>query len=137
MTDQAVILPKWWGDHFGKRTVWSLIYFLNYSLLSYLAQSQILVISLYVVLYTFKYTKLSGRALAGGVLTTNFWTNFLINQILQICVNPRMKVNKWHHLPKLVNNVAGFVESFTFQDLLTNVVATISHNLMINWWLLC
>ena len=37
-----------WGNHFGKRTVWSLIYFLNYSLLSYLAQSQILVISLYI-----------------------------------------------------------------------------------------
>ena len=37
-----------WGDHFGKRTVWSLIYFLNYSLISYLAQSQILVISLWI-----------------------------------------------------------------------------------------
>ena len=32
---------------FGKITAWSLIYFLNYSLLSYLSQSQILVVSLY------------------------------------------------------------------------------------------
>ena len=37
-----------WGDHFDKRTVSSLTYFLNYSLLSYSAQSQILIISLYV-----------------------------------------------------------------------------------------
>ena len=35
------------NDHFGKMIAWSLIYFLNYSQLSYLAQSQILVISLY------------------------------------------------------------------------------------------
>ena len=35
-----------WAKYFCKRTVWSLIYFLNYSLSSYLAQSQILVISL-------------------------------------------------------------------------------------------
>ena len=41
-----MILP--WEDHCGKRTVRSLIYFLNYSLLSFLAQSQILVISLYI-----------------------------------------------------------------------------------------
>ena len=45
-----MILP-WWGDHFGKMTVWSLVYFLNYCLLSYLAQSQILVISLYVEMH--------------------------------------------------------------------------------------
>ena len=35
-------------NHFGKTTVWSLIYFLNYSLLWYLAQSQILGITLYM-----------------------------------------------------------------------------------------
>ena len=37
-----------WGDHFHQRTVSSLIYFLNYSLLLYFAQLQILVISLYL-----------------------------------------------------------------------------------------
>ena len=36
------------GDHFGKRTAWSLIYFLNYVILWYLAQSQILGITLYI-----------------------------------------------------------------------------------------
>ena len=35
-----------WEDHFGKRTVWSLLYFLNYDYLWYLAQSQILGITL-------------------------------------------------------------------------------------------
>ena len=44
-----------WGDHFVKRTIWSLIYFLNCSgaayYVSYLAQSQILVISLYKVVF--------------------------------------------------------------------------------------
>ena len=37
-----------WGDRFDKRTEWSLIYFLIYAYLNILAQSQILVISLYV-----------------------------------------------------------------------------------------
>ena len=37
-----------WGNHFGKMTEWSLIYFLIYAYLNILAQSQILVISLYV-----------------------------------------------------------------------------------------
>ena len=36
------------GDHFGKRTEWSLIYFLIYAYLNILALSQILVISLYL-----------------------------------------------------------------------------------------
>ena len=31
-----------WGNHFGKRTDWSLIYFLIYACLNILAQSQIL-----------------------------------------------------------------------------------------------
>ena len=35
------------GDQFGKRTAWSLLYFLNYAYLNILAQSQILVNSLY------------------------------------------------------------------------------------------
>ena len=35
------------GDHFGKRTAWLLIYFLNYAYYDYLAQSQILGITLY------------------------------------------------------------------------------------------
>jgi hypothetical protein len=35
------------GNYFGKRTEWSLIYFLIYACLNILAQSQILVISLY------------------------------------------------------------------------------------------
>ena len=40
------------GESFWKNfTAWSLKYFLNYSLLSYLAQSQILVISLYKVVF--------------------------------------------------------------------------------------
>ena len=39
-----------WGNHFGKGTAWSLIYFLNYAYLNILAQSQILVISLYFFL---------------------------------------------------------------------------------------
>ena len=42
------MIPSW-ENHLGKITVWSLIYFLNYSLLPYLEQSQILVISLYVL----------------------------------------------------------------------------------------
>ena len=37
-----------WGDHIGKRTAWSFIYFLIYAYLNILAQSQILVISLYL-----------------------------------------------------------------------------------------
>ena len=37
------------GDHFGKRTEWSLIYFLIYAYLNILAQLQILFISLYVL----------------------------------------------------------------------------------------
>ena len=37
-----------WENYFGKITKWSFIYFLNYSLISYLAQSQILVISFYI-----------------------------------------------------------------------------------------
>ena len=36
-----------WGDPFGKRTEWPLIYFLIYVYLNILVQSQILVISLY------------------------------------------------------------------------------------------
>ena len=40
------MMPSW-KSHFGKITAWSLIYFFNYSISSYLAQSQILVISLY------------------------------------------------------------------------------------------
>ena len=40
-----------WENHFGKTTAWSLICFLNYSLLSHLAQLQILVISLYLGTY--------------------------------------------------------------------------------------
>ena len=43
------MIPSW-ENHFGKITAWSLIYFLNYSLLSYLVQLQILVISLYFFL---------------------------------------------------------------------------------------
>jgi hypothetical protein len=35
-----------WGDHFGKRTEWSLIHFFIYAYLNNLAQSQILGISL-------------------------------------------------------------------------------------------
>ena len=38
-------------NHFDKTTAWFLIYLLNYSLLLYLAKSQILVISLYVNWY--------------------------------------------------------------------------------------
>ena len=38
-----------WVNHFGKRTDWSLIYFLIYAYLNILAQSQILVISLYIL----------------------------------------------------------------------------------------
>jgi hypothetical protein len=41
-----MVLP--WGNHFEKRTVSSLTYFLNYSLLSYSAQSQILVTKYYL-----------------------------------------------------------------------------------------
>ena len=41
------MIPSW-ENHFGKTTVWSLMYFLNYSLLWYLAQSQILGITLYI-----------------------------------------------------------------------------------------
>ena len=41
----AKMIPSW-ENHFGKITAWSVIYFLIYSLLSYLAQLQILVISL-------------------------------------------------------------------------------------------
>ena len=41
----AKMIPSW-ENHFGKITVLSLTYFLIYSLFSYLAQSQILVISL-------------------------------------------------------------------------------------------
>ena len=51
MSDQSVLLPKWFthkGNHFGKRTDWSLIYFLIYAYLNILAQSQILSNSLYV-----------------------------------------------------------------------------------------
>ena len=40
-----------WGDHIGKRTAWSFIYFLIYAYLNILAQSQILFISLYVFYY--------------------------------------------------------------------------------------
>ena len=52
MGDQTVVLPKWCtptrGIIFGKRTAWSHLYFLNYSLLWCLPQSQILGIALYV-----------------------------------------------------------------------------------------
>ncbi len=37
MSDQAFILPKWFsygGNHFGQRTAWSLINFLNYGQLN-------------------------------------------------------------------------------------------------------
>ena len=37
------------GYHFGKRTVWSLLFFLNYAYLWYLAQSQIWYTTLYVI----------------------------------------------------------------------------------------
>ena len=53
-----------WGNHFGKRTKWSLLYFLIYVYLNILAQSQILVISLYMNLQknVIKYKDhLSGR----------------------------------------------------------------------------
>ena len=48
MSDQTVLFQNdpLMKNHFGKITAWSLIYFLNYSLLSYLAKLQILVISL-------------------------------------------------------------------------------------------
>ena len=42
----AKIIPSW-ENHFGRTTVSSLIYFLNHSLLWYLAQSQILGMTLY------------------------------------------------------------------------------------------
>ena len=41
------------GDHIGKRTAWSLIYFFIYAYLNILAQSQILVISLYKLTLNF------------------------------------------------------------------------------------
>ena len=69
-----MILP--WGDHFGKRTVWSLIYFLNYNLLSYLAQSQILVISLYIRAIIRTYIPFIWRLLLTAVKTFSvsvFW----------------------------------------------------------------
>ena len=42
----AKLIPPW-VNHFGQRTVWSLIYFLIYAYFNILAQSQIFVISLY------------------------------------------------------------------------------------------
>ena len=37
-----------WENHFGKITVWSLVYFLNYAQFDILAQSQILGLTLYI-----------------------------------------------------------------------------------------
>ena len=51
MSDQTVLLPKWFsheGIILAKAQFDHLYTFFNYSLLSYLAQSQILVISLYL-----------------------------------------------------------------------------------------
>ena len=46
-----------WENQFGKRTEWSVIYFLIYVYLNILAQSQILVISLYNATFTKKWVK--------------------------------------------------------------------------------
>ena len=52
----AKMIPKW-ENHFGKTTAWSLIYFFIYSLLWYLAQSQTLGLTLYVInILRYKYS---------------------------------------------------------------------------------
>ena len=64
-----------WGNHFGKRTEWSLIYFLIYAYLNILAQSQILVISLYF----------------SGFVSSFYWRSFgmtiLFRDLLTFSVN--------------------------------------------------
>ena len=67
------------GYHFGKRTEWSLIYFLIYANLNILAQSQILVISLYMPL-VFRLTiitqSIGGETVGGQYPKSTFYFDF-------------------------------------------------------------
>jgi hypothetical protein len=72
-------------DHFCKRTKWSLIYFWIYTYLNILAQSQILVISLYVE------ADLNKRS-CSGLKTPTSWKNILYRSKIPLYWNPRKSV---------------------------------------------